>query len=183
MNLPKVSFSGVMPIWFLSGLLVLELAAWGGILVYRKSVDSKNNDAQIQVDLLEEKISGKKAALTPAVQAQAALSSFKDLLEKHIHWSKVWNELGRVTLKTVTFTGISATTAENTFLVDGEVPDFTTLGKVLLGLETSENFEAVTLISTQPSEGEIVAVMFTISIKAKPALFLVKSAAPAAENE
>jgi hypothetical protein len=183
MNLPRVSFSGVLPVWVLSGVLVLELAVWGGLFAYRKTVDAKNNDVQIQVDQVDQKISAKKKSLIPAVQAQAALTSFKDLLDKHLHWSLVWAELGRVTLKTVTYTGLSATTVDNKFLVDGVVPDYATLGKVLLGLSTSDNFEEVALVSTQPSEGEQLGVNFKISIKAKAGLFLLKAAAPAEKEQ
>ena len=76
-----------------------------------------------------------------AVSYQKRLGNFKTLLDRHIFWTVVLEELSKYTYKPVSYTSLQADIKEYKLMVSGFVPSYTDLGKLMLGLKTSSNIE------------------------------------------
>lgn len=161
-----------IPLWILIGLVAVEMIVYGTLFSWKKSIDSEILKVQASVNQLDDKLNSSKVDINNAVAAQAALTSFSSLLDNHLHWTLLWSELGKVTLKKAHYISMQGTVVSDQFVVKGEVSNYTDLGKVILGLETSKNFSEVKLVSSSPAEGDKVGVQFEIQVTVKHSIFL-----------
>lgn len=159
--------SGSFLLWSLIILMALELAGFGALFFMRKRVDAKTAGQQAQIAELDGKINSRRDELKAAVTDQGMLTSFSSLLDSHIRWSSVWKTLGEYTLKVVQYLNIETTAEQDKFVVSGRVSNFTEVGKLLLGLQASENFTKVELMNTKSGEAGQTGIEFQISITLK----------------
>lgn len=134
-------------LWVLVMLLVLEFLVLGGLYLWRRNIISQAQEKQAQIIAFDQQLNGMQEEISEALSAQLSLQSFSSLLDKHIHWTNVWDELARTTLKTAVFDSIEAASESGEFLLSGSVSDYTALGKLMLGLESSGGFQQIELIS------------------------------------
>lgn len=165
---PSVSASNSFIVWVLAGLVVLELAGYGGLVWWKQSVEAETRDIEAATSEIDQSLQAQRGEITEAVQAQGRLQAFASLLDEHIYLTKLWKHLGEHTLKTAQYMTIQATLDKYTFVVSGEVANYTDLGKVILGLESADGFRSVELLSSGPGEGERVAVKFDIAVAIAP---------------
>lgn len=180
---PSVRVAGNGALWFCAILIILELGIYGGLFYWRQSVRTQVDGLQREITEIDKQIAASKDNLKLAVRDQGALSNFSDLLQKHLYWSQVLQELGKVALKTATFLSVEASSDTDKFVITGKVASYAELGKVLLGLETSENFSKVELVTSgRKAEADPTAsgLGFSIAVNFKHPLIIKPSAG---ENE
>jgi len=170
----QFSGSGKPLIWALAAVLVLILITFGIFYYLRSQVETELSGVKAAVAGAEQKMQLPPPELENAVKAQSALNALSGLLDKHLHWTNLWDELGKSTLKTARYLSISATTEKSDFVIEGRVENYEQLGKLMLGLQESKSFTDVQLVSSGPGKGEATGVEFSIDVKYDPELLLDK---------
>lgn len=153
----------------LTFLLILELGGSGILYVLSKSTQSKITAGLADNQQTQNRINEQESQLTPAKAFQAQTQNLGNLLGLHIYWSNFFEELSARTFNKASFQNISADQSGSIHL-EGLVKNYSELGKLLLGLSTSSQFEEVKLLSSSPSTGEISGLSFSIDLKVKKAL-------------
>jgi len=156
-NLTLPASSGKGFLVFLIFLLVLEIGAYAGLYFLRSGLEEDIAGIEGEITSTQSTIDQRREELDVAIATQARVSALKTLLEDHIRWTNVWDELAEHTLSTSYFATIEAATETNSFIVSGIVPTYTDLGKVILGLELSDKFSDVLLQSASFEQGEGVS--------------------------
>ena len=133
-------------------LVVLELGLYGMLRVNKNNVVLDTAQKEQEISQLKSSIESQADEINEAVAGQFTAQTFAELFEKHIYWTKVLEEMGKVTLKTVSFQNLQGGSEEAEFIVSGTAASFSEVGKFLLGFETSKNFETVELLSTEPDQ-------------------------------
>ena len=148
-------------------LVIVELGIYGAIFVNKGNTEEEILKKEDEAAQLQTKIDSEIDEINEAVAGQFAINAFSDLLDSHNRWSRVFEELGRVTLKTVSFNSLQAVFDEEPkFLVSGTASSFSEVGKVLLGFETSAEFSEVELLTSEP-EAASGLVVFEIRVHLK----------------
>lgn len=158
--------------WIIVGLLVIEMSIYTGFFLWHTKVSGQVSTVQSEITQLDQQLQKKKLDTEKVVKVQASLANLSNLLDKHVHWSQVFRDLGSVTLKTISFSDVDATSDKNRFIISGEVPNFTELGKILYALHYSDNFKSINLLTSGKGKGEKVTVAFDIEVIIKPELLL-----------
>lgn len=121
-------------------------------------------------DQLNTQIKAKEKDLGPAQAFQAELINLNSLSDKHVYWSKFFDELASKTYSNARFLNIQGNLAGLIHL-EGEVKNYTDLGKLILALSTSDKFADVKLNSSRPSKGKTTSLIFALELIVKPELF------------
>lgn len=159
-------------IWSLAAVLCLTLAAYGVFYFLDAKVVSELASINSQIARAEQSMSSPSSEFRAAIKAQSALNELSGMLDRHVYWTNVWDELARNTLKTAQYLSISATMENSQFVLDGMVENYNQLGKLMLGLQGSSKFKDVQLVSSGPGKGEAIGVEFSIAVEYKPDLLL-----------
>jgi len=170
-NIPVSALSGKLVLWALAGLLVVEFVIFGGLYYWRRGIVSETQDQERQIADVQSQLNSLQSELREAVLSQASLKKFSSLLDQHIYWTRVWNDLAENTLKTAVFDSIQASSENGEFILTGTVKNYTELGKLMLGLESAEGFRKVELLSASSDE-EDGTVLFDIKVVIDPRLLL-----------
>lgn len=152
-------------------LVVLELGLYGVLQVKKNNVESEIVQKEEEISQLKSAIDSQADEINEAIAGQFTVATFSTLLESHIYWTKVLEEIGKVTLKTVSFKSLQAGSGEAEFLVTGSATNFSEVGKFLLGFETSKNFKNVKLLSTNPGQ-TFGTVQFEVKVQMDKDLLL-----------
>ncbi len=154
----------------LSIILILELAGGGFLYLSTKSVneeklvlDTANVKIQKDLDDMEDRLADAKSF-------QAQSKNLKNILASHVAWTPLMNELTLSAFKGAHYLNMIGTTT-GIVTVEGIAKNYTDLGKSLLALETSGQFEEINLNSTSVSEDELAGVTFSVDIALKSDLF------------
>ncbi|PIR97629.1 MAG: hypothetical protein COT91_00555 [Candidatus Doudnabacteria bacterium CG10_big_fil_rev_8_21_14_0_10_41_10] len=158
-------------IWIVVVILVLEAAVFGTFYFLSSVVNRTQESLKIEASEMESRINDRMEEINVAIGAQFTLDNFTTLLDKHMRWTKAWDELSKVTLKTVRFTTMQSVSDDGKFVVGGYAINFTELGKVMLGLENSPNFLRVELLDSTPEEDSGM-VKFEILVEMNNSLLL-----------
>src|SRR3989344_350508 len=161
--------SGTGLLVFLIIFVLLEAAAYGGLWFYRSNSEKKIQETENSVSAIDGNLASRRDEIDQAVSAQARIQTFDTLLARHIHWTEVWDELAATTLTIARFVSMEADTATNQFKVSGKVSTFSGLGKLLLGLETSEYFIDVEFNNATVDEQGLIA--FDLLVTFDPDIF------------
>jgi len=176
----KIPGTGKPLIWFLLAVLLLTLAVYGVFYFLDGKTISELASVNGRIAQVEKNMSDPPPEFKDAIKAQSALNEISGMLDRHIYWTNVWEELGRNTLKTARYFSLSATTENSIFVIDGTVDNYSELGKLMLGLQGSSRFKDVQMISSGPGKGEATGVEFSLAVEYKPDLLLKNS--PTFEN-
>lgn len=161
------SLSGRAGLWsfYISiGVLVLLVLVYIGLNIYNRQIDEKINTAQQQAASVEFEVSKMDSDRKEALSFQRRLYNLQVLLNKHLLWSPVFDELENFTLSVATYDSLSTAEYDNKLILSGIAPSFTDLAKLIRGLELSENVEQVDLISSSQSQEELAGINFNIEV-------------------
>ena len=139
---------------FLSLFLVLELAVFGGLLLLTKSNQTGIQQTEAEITAIQSEIDQQRGELVSAQAFQAQLKNIRTLLDGHLYWSAFFDELSRVTFQRAQYMTLSATAAGKLHL-EGSSGSYQDIGKLLLGLSTSDNFKDVKLLSVSTASGNV----------------------------
>lgn len=165
--LPRSSFGAV--VWLLLAILILVGTIFGSLYYFEKQKITQKTDIEFQIKEIDQKVEDRSENLNQVLGVQFSLNQVSSMLDDHIRFSQVWDELAEYTLKEVRFSTLQATTEPEKFIVGGGSSNFAQLGRVLLGLEFSPNFSKIKLLSSKP-EPTTGTVQFEILVEVKPSL-------------
>lgn len=167
---PSVELSGKGVLWFMIAVVVLEALAYGGLFFWRKLITDDTSGMQSKIFELDSQLKARRAETEQAVSTQSALVTFGTLLDKHLYWTELWKELGKTAFQKVRYLNLQAAAETNKFTLRGQVGNYTEVGKVMLGLQTSPNFSRIDFVSSTPAEGDLIGIKFEFLIFMKPQL-------------
>jgi Tfp pilus assembly protein PilN len=162
-----------MSVVVLSLILLAELAAAGFFYMLTKSAEEsmmalnqENTTIQTRMDQLDDQ-------LVAARGFQAQTKNLTTLVNNHVIWTNLIDELASSTFKSAQYMGMNSTTT-GVMHIEGITNNYSDLGKMLLALETSDKFTSVKLISTSPSTDETAGIMFSVDVVANQEIFINK---------
>ena len=154
-------------------VLIAMIAIGGMFFMLTKSaednkvtLDKENVDIQNKLDQMD-------SQLAKARGFQAQSKNIATLLKTHVVWSELMNEMSSSTLKASRYFSVTSET-DGRVHIEGITPTYVDLGKLLLALETSDQFQSVTLLSTAPSKDEAAGVIYAIEVMADPQVFIAE---------
>lgn len=159
-----------LPLYFFIALLVIEAFVFGGLIYYRKTIDRKVNAAEMEAAQLDFEMRQTDDKLKEAIGYQARLSNFKNLLDSHLFWSPVFDELAKYTYKPISFDTFQADVQKNRIVVTGSAPSFKEIAKLILGLKKSDKFTDILFQSGGIARGEKAGFGFLLDIGFDPKL-------------
>ncbi|MBI4363590.1 MAG: hypothetical protein HY545_01955 [Candidatus Doudnabacteria bacterium] len=124
----------------------------------RQNIESQNNLNQRQQELSQAK------------SFQAQLKNLSYLTNAHIYWSSFFKELAAYTFNKAQYVAVEGDTSGKIH-VEGNVESYADLGRLILGLSTSEKFKQVKLLSASPTSTEQAGYLFSIDLTASPGIF------------
>jgi Tfp pilus assembly protein PilN len=146
-------------------LLAAVIASAMIFFMVKSAQDSKAAVDQENVNL-QKKLTQMEADMGLAKGFQAQSKNLSQLLGSHVVWSVFMQELANKTFKITRFNSMTTDTSGRTH-IEGIVPTYTDLGKMMLALQSSDQMEAVRLVATSKSTGELAGILFSIELQAK----------------
>lgn len=154
----------------LASIFVLAILGYGALLFYERSLKKQQQAVDQEVTRIDFEIGKIDEERQTAISYQRRLKNFRTLLDRHIFWTVVLEELSKYTYKPVSYDSLDADITEHKLLVSGVAPSYADLAKLMLGLKTSANIEDVKLVSSGQSLSEQVGLTFDIDIIFNPKL-------------
>jgi hypothetical protein len=144
-------------------VLLAEVVIGGFFFMLRKQAeeskaakDAENVSLQNQLDDMEDD-------LTKAKGFQAQSINIKSLLEGHVGWAPVIDEITSSMYKFSQYFSMTADTSGRLH-VEGQAGTYSDVGKLLLALETSDNIKSVKLLSTSRAQGAVDSITFSLDM-------------------
>ncbi len=160
----------LVPLYVVIGFLVLEALTFGGFLYYGKSIEGKVNAAELEASQLELEMRQTDAELNEAISYQGRLNDFENLLDSHVFWSPLFEELAKYTYKPVRFDTFQADAQKSRMLVAGIAPTYRDIAKLILGLKQSNKFADILFQSGGAAQGDLTGFSFLLDIGFDPKL-------------
>jgi Tfp pilus assembly protein PilN len=176
----KQSIFGIV---ILSILLAVFLAAGGVLYLQTKNINTQNDTLIADNAKLKTQIDQRSVSLGSAKVFQAQLLNIRALLENHIYFSSFLDEIGKFTYIKSRYLSLTAVQDVGKVEMQGQVDTYNELGKLLLGLSTSDKFTDIKLLSATPASstqtvnGASVTkntFSFSIDLTVKPEAFIKK---------
>jgi Tfp pilus assembly protein PilN len=154
-------------------VLILILEAGLSIVFYllAKNTDNRIQTVSAEHSAIQAQINESQVELTGAKSFQAQLKNVRSLVTNHIYWSGFFDEIADFTLTEGVYVNLKADTFGVVHL-EGQANSYSDLGKLILGLNRSENFDDVKLLAVNPSDNETAGFKFSIDLIANKKLFL-----------
>lgn len=163
----KIILTAVAVILMVELGLVMILAIINNQL-QRRTASFNTENVKLQTNL-----DSKKNQVADAISFQAQLKNLRQVVDNHVYFSPFFDELSKHTFNKAQYIALSADTTGKIHL-EGTVGSYTDLGKLLLGLNSSDKFTSVKLLSTTPSGGQLSGFLFALDLTVKKDLFYKK---------
>lgn len=160
----------------LTGLAVILIVILGlGAVLFLISQSIAKQTDQITADnkSLQDKMSSQQGDLAKATALQAQFANLRTLINGHVYFSPLLAELSKSTYQKAQYLSLDATPA-GLIHIEGRVDNYSSLGKLVLGLSTSSKFSNVKLLSAIPSTGINAGYLFSLNLSAATDLFSKK---------
>jgi Tfp pilus assembly protein PilN len=155
----------------LAVILVLLIGAGIGLILLTHKVNSDLTTQTADNHQIQTQLNQQQQTIGNAKTFQAQLANIKTLLNNHVYLSPVFNELSKMTYVKAQYVTIDVSDNGRIHL-EGRVDSYASLGKLILGLNTSKKFSDLKLLSVQPTSGQIFGYVFAIDLTAAQDLFL-----------
>lgn len=152
-------------------ILILEGLGIVGLTILNKRIEKEYNKVKGGNISLQAELTQKQTNLVSATDLQAQLKNLSYLIDSRLYWSNFFNEISKQTFNKARFTSLNADIAGKVH-VEGNVSNYTDLGKLLLGLSTSEKIKNVKLLSSNPANKEVGGYTFSLDFNITPDIFL-----------
>ena len=157
----------------LTVILILLAAVGAGLLLFSKSLRQKLGDLASQNTALQAQLDKEQGQIASAKTLQAQFANVRTLVNNHTYLTPLLDEIGKMTYIRTQYVTLDITNNGNVHL-EGKVPDYASLAKLILGLNTSNHFKNVRLLSVTPSAGAVNSFVFAIDLNASSGLFVKK---------
>lgn len=157
----------------LTVILVLLVVVGVGFFFLSRSLNAKSAGLSTQNTALQGQLDQEQTQTANAKTLQAQMANIRTLVNQHTYITPLLEEVGKMTYNNSQYITIGINRNGNIHL-EGRVPDYSSLAKLILGLNTSSNFNNVKLLSISPSSGAINSFLFAIDLNASSELFVKK---------
>jgi Tfp pilus assembly protein PilN len=154
-------------------VLILEIGLIAVFYLLSKNLDKQIQAISTENSVIQTSINKSQPKLLNAQSFQAQLKNVRSLLDSHIYWSGLFDELAEFTVTNASYANFKSNTLGEIH-VEGVANSYTDLGKLILGLNTSGNFDNVKLLSVAPSTGIESGFKFSLDLVASQELFVEK---------
>lgn len=168
--------------WKKQGRLILTLLSIvlvglmvGALVLFFLNQGLKTESATVTSDnqTLQSKLNDQQNSLGDAKAFQAQLVNLRTLIDNHAVMTPLMDELNKVTYTRTQYNTVDINETRAVH-IEGRVDSYADLGKVLLGLSTSSQFNNVRLLSVLPSTGTSNGYQFSIDLTALTGIFTKK---------
>ena len=160
------------PLYIAIGVLVFEALLYGGMMFFEHSLEKQKSQLDVDAAGIESEINRSSENVNAAQSVQKRLTNLRVLLDNHVFWSQVFNELEKYTYKPIVYSTLEADVINGQFRISGLSSSYTDLGKLILGLRQSPNVTDVTLQSTSRGREQQSGYFFNLEISFDPKLFI-----------
>ena len=162
--------AGLVPLYIALGVLGLEVLIYGGLYLYNSTIEKQISDVERQYSDTNAEINRLSPDLQEGLAYQTRLRNLQILLDNHIFWSPVLEELSKSTYRSVSYDSLEADQVKHRLVVQGVAPSYTDIAKLILGLKTSRFINDVSLLSSGRSKSEKAGFNFSMEIDFDPSL-------------
>lgn len=155
----------------LSLILIILAGGGAGLLILTKQTKAQADEVTRNNAQLQSNLTNQQKDLGAAKQFQAQLSNIRTLLDQHVYMTVLLDEIEKVTYVKAQFVTIDASNIGKVHL-EGQVSDYTSLAKLILGLNSSDKFSNVKLLSISPSSGSVNSFIFSIDMDVASSVFV-----------
>ena len=134
-------------------LLILLLLAWGGLLLYQKSLNKKIEDLKKQEASVFS--SQDKAAAEKIADLEKRANIAQDFLKSHVYSSGVLDSIASVTLPKVKWDSYGLNVKDKAVTLKGQAADYSTLAKQLFALDQTNYFNVAVSNVALNKEGTV----------------------------
>lgn len=152
-------------------VLILELGLMAAFFLLSKGLDNKIQDVITSNNNIQADINRSQENLSSAKGFQAQLKNVRTILDSHVYWSGFFEEVSNFTLKNLSYANFQGEINGKIHL-EGVTESYTQLGKLILGLNSSDKFDEIKLLSVNPATGETSGYVFSIDLTASKELFI-----------
>ncbi len=163
---------GLGSLYGIIGILLIEMLCYGGLVFYNKYLHGQMAKSEQAASGIDSEISKLDVSLKQAVSYQSRLASLSIMLDHHIFWSAVLDELEKYIYRPVVLETLEADQTSHIFNVSGVAGSYTEIGKVILSLKKSPRIQDVELLETHSSDSERAGYSFTLRVTFDPQLLL-----------
>lgn len=164
--------TGLVSLYAVLGILGFEMLLYLGLAIYQNRLE-KNIARVEQQGIAVNAETGKiEKDRLKALSLQRSVNNLEVLLDNHIFWTPVFQELEKYTYKQARYDTLQVQYGDSKLIISGVIPSYTDLGKLILGLRKSQNVRDVTLQGTALSEGGEAGYTFNMEVFFDPRLFL-----------
>src|SRR3989344_764089 len=160
----------LIPLYIVGALPGGEMGGGGWVFFSTRSTDDEVGAAEMRISDLDLQLKKNSPELQEAIGYQARLKNLEGLLEGHMFWSQVMEELGKYTFKNISYESFNGDVTRNRISVSGTAQSFTDIAKLILGLKQSDNFTTVSFSSAGAASGETPGYGFSLELVIKPTL-------------
>ena len=157
----------------LSAVLIIFASLGAVFFMLARSNNEKLAQAQTRGQEIQKDISKKDPEVNVATSFQAQLANLKTLVNAHTYLTPLLTELGKSTYIKSQYVSLDVKD-DGKIHLEGRTASYDDLGKLVLGLTTSQEFKNVRLMSVVPSTGTTNAYQFSIDMEANKEIFQKK---------
>ena len=128
-------------------LLVLVLVLYGGLFMYRSSLQSGISDADNQLAALEKQRNKTAEQALLTVSKQIAVTS--QVLKNHVYWSTGLSKIEAASLGNVQFKSFSAVLSDGSFHIDALTDNYSTIAKQIAAFVADDAVKDIALDRVQ----------------------------------
>lgn len=155
-----VFFVGVLALF----IILMGAGVWG--LVYYKNQQISKTESEISIQ--DAQLNKLKNVEQEVLALQAQYKNVESVLAKRQIWGQLIDVLSQETLKRAVFSNLSAEdTSQNTMTLSGTTDSLTSLAKLMVAFQNSENFTNFQLSSMGLPSKDNPNVSFSIELKFK----------------
>ncbi len=161
---------GLASFYIVAAVVALELFLFGGLVFYQQYLARQARAVEQQAVAIDFETRELDAARLAAISFQRRVSNLQFLLQNHIFWTPIFDELEKFTYRGARYGTLQVDQSKAELLVSGVIPSYTELGKLMLGLKQSPNVSNVTLNATGATQSGEAGYEFTMLVSFNPKL-------------
>ncbi len=135
-------------------LLFLVGGAFAGLFILAKQQDKQLDTLEQNQQTIISQATSLQKTLTDALTLQSKLKMVKNMLDKHLHWTKFFAMMERATIASIYFDTTAFSAESNSVALNGHAKDYQTVARQSLSFQQDEDIENYTLSSVAIGESE-----------------------------
>lgn len=143
----------LISLYVAAGIFVLELVLFGVLTLRERSYQKQARAVEQSGAGIDLEITKTEKERLGAISFQSRLANLEVLLQEHVYWSEVLEEIAAYTYKPIVYRTLQVDQGKHKVILTGTAPTYSDLGKLILGLRSSPKFLEVNFASSGQAEG------------------------------